>query len=192
MNMDDKTIAVVITAGAVLCTALYNYYLSHPEIKELPEIVKELPEIAAVVYVDDPSKVWTVSSGGVGGINLDLPDLQVTVDTLYILEWWNPPTLILGLASNLVVVFFFGNMHLYLLNCFPMSTTMNTWDNGFLEECKKYAEVEVSRGVIPSFQVDFTCKEYTPKPMDFSGEFKVEVLDEDKLVLKPIFDRQNH
>ena len=34
MNMDEKTIAVVITAGAVLCTALYNYYFSHPEIKE--------------------------------------------------------------------------------------------------------------------------------------------------------------
>jgi len=73
-----------------------------------------------------------------------------------------------------------------------MSSDMNTWDNGFLEECKKYAEVEFSRGVKPSFQIDFTCKEYTPKPMDLSGEFKVEVLDEDKLVLKPIFDRQKH
>jgi hypothetical protein len=185
MNVDEKTIAVVITAGAVLCTALYNYYLNQPE-------VKELPEIAAVVYVDDPSKVWTVPTGGVGGLDLDLPDLQVTVDTLYILEWWNPPTLILGLASNLVVVFFYGNMHLYLLNCFPMSSSMETWDNGFLEECKKYAEVQVSRGMKPSFQIDFTCKEYTPKPMDFSGECKVKVLDQDKLVLKPIFDRQKH
>jgi len=185
MNVDEKTIAVVITVGAVLCTALYNYYLNDPE-------VKELPEIAAVVYVDDPSKVWTVPSGGVGGLDLDLPDLPVTVDALYILEWWNPPTLILGLASNLVVVFFYGNMHLYLLNCFPMSSDMNAWDNGFLEECKKYAEVQFSRSVKPTFQVDFTCKEYIPNPMDLSGEFKVEVLDEDKLVLKPIFDRQNH
>jgi hypothetical protein len=183
--MDEKTIAVVITAGAVLCTALYNYYFSQPE-------VKELPEIAAVVYVDNPSTVWTVNRGGVGGFNVDLPDLQVTVDTLYILEWWNPPTLILGLASNLVVVFFYGHMHLYLLNCFPMSTSMNTWDNGFLEECKKYAEVEVLRKIKPSFQIDFTCKEYTPKPMGFSGESKVEVLDDDKLVLKCIFDSKKH
>ena len=183
--MDEKTIAVVITAGAVLFTALYNYYLNQPE-------VKELPEITAVLYVDNPSKVWTIPSGGVGGIDLSLPDLQVTVDTLYMLEWWNPPTLILGLASNLVVVFFYGNMHLYLLNCFPMSTSMNTWDNGFLEECKKYAEVQFSRKVKPSFQIDFTCKEYTPKSMDFSGESKVKVLAEDKLVLKPIFDSQKH
>ena len=185
MNMDEKTIAVVITAGAVLCTALYNYYFKDSE-------VKELPEITVALYVDNPTKVWTVPSGGVGGIDLDLPDLQVTVDTLYMLEWWNPPTLILGLASNLVVVFFYGNMHLYLLNCFPMSTSMNTWDNGFLEECKKYAEVQVSRGIKPCFQIDFTCKEYTPKPMDLSGGSKVEVLDEDKLVLKPIFDSRKH
>ena len=73
-----------------------------------------------------------------------------------------------------------------------MSTDMNTWDNGFLEECKKYAEVQFSRKVKPSFQIDFTCKEYTPKSVDFSGGSKVEVLAEDKLVLKPIFDSQKH
>ena len=42
MNMDEKTIAVVITAGAVLCTALYNYYFKDSEVKELPEITVAL------------------------------------------------------------------------------------------------------------------------------------------------------
>jgi len=138
------------------------------------------------VYANDPYKKWTVPTPDMdlwtsyvrdlNQIDLNLSELQVTVDVLYMLDAWNPPTLILGLVSNLVVVSMYGSIHAYLLNCFPVTPFMDirTWDNGFLEKCKEYAEIGVSLGLKPSFQIDFTCSEYKFDSIDLWGERKVE------------------